>query len=71
MVKLGPLGAAIVELATDPIDLPDLTSELERRFGSPATGSTAEATRQAVTDLMEIGVLVWLRDPSDPVEEPL
>lgn len=70
VVKLGPLGAAIVELATDPIDLADLTDELERRFGRPATVRTEEATREAVNDLIEIGVLVSLRDPSEPVEEP-
>ena len=68
VVKLGPVGAAVVDLASDPLELESLTSELERRFGVPATGSTAEATHEAVTALIEIGVLERLDDPS-PAEE--
>ena len=71
VVKLGPLGAAVVDLATAPVDLADLTAELERRFGRPATGSTAEATQEAVTALIEIGVLEHVDDPSTPAEEPV
>lgn len=69
VVKLGPLGAAVTELASDPIDLPSLSSELEHRFGRPTTGSTAEATQDAVTALIEIGVLERLDDLSTPAEE--
>ena len=68
VVKLGPLGAAVVDLASDPVELESLTSELEQRFGRPATGSTAEATHEAVTALIEIGALERLDDPS-PAEE--
>lgn len=70
VVKLGPLGAAVTELATDPIDLHSLSTELEQRFGRPETGTTAEATHAAVTALIESGVLERLDDPSTPAEEP-
>ena len=62
-MKLGPLGVAIVELAADQVDVVDLNTELERRFGTPPTGGSEQATRQAVADLIEIGMLGQVNEP--------
>jgi len=71
VVKLGPVGAAIIEVAAGPVDVDVLTSELERRLGSPATGDVAAATAQAVADLLEAGVLERLDpDPTQASQEP-
>lgn len=64
VLRLGPVGAAIVELAADGTDLDALTRALEDRFGAPPDGGTREATRAAVDDLIARGVLEEIAAPT-------
>ncbi len=65
LVRLSPLGAAIVELAVNPIELDVLAGALEHRFGSPQQGTSLEVAEQMVRDLAAQGLL-RLGDPQPP-----
>ena len=60
LVRLSPLAQAIFE-AADCASEDALAAALERRFGAPADGDALEATRAAVADLEELGVVT--REP--------
>ena len=57
VVRLTPLSTVIYELTEQPIDVDDLASELESRFGAPADGSTMQKTKDAVAELIRYGIL--------------
>lgn len=57
LVRLGPLGAAVADLASGPVDLASLAAGLERLFGAPAGADLLDATRTAVEELVADGVL--------------
>jgi hypothetical protein len=51
-LRLGVLGAAILELAEDWVDVEELAAALAARFGPPETSSATAATKSAVTELL-------------------
>lgn len=58
VVQLGPIGAAIFRrTASTPLSVRDLAAALEAEFGPTPEGSTSDATRTAVDDLVRQGVL--------------
>ncbi|KRE43449.1 hypothetical protein [Knoellia sp. Soil729] len=57
VVRLSELSTAIFTLTEDPIAVDDLAAELKTRFGAPKTGSTLDATKDAVADLIRNGIL--------------
>ena len=65
MLRLNPLGAAIVEFALNPIRLDALATALERRFGTPDGVDLLEATAQRVRELAAQGALT-LGEPPFP-----
>lgn len=65
LVRLGPIGAAIFDLAAGRVSLPRLARLLEQRFGTPAGVSVAEATRAAVDDLLGQRVLRRVDDDEE------
>lgn len=65
LVRLTAVGAAIVELAANPIRLDTLAGALERRFGSPGAGATLALTAGLVSELAGQGVLD-VGDPTPP-----
>ena len=56
-VRLSELGAMIYALTDTPVEVADLSSELESRYGAPPESSSREATELAVADLVRQGVL--------------
>ena len=65
LVRLSPLGAAIVELAVNPIELEVLAGALERRFGRPPEGTSLVVAERMVHELAGQGLL-QLGDPPPP-----
>jgi len=66
LVRVGPLGAAILELAVNPIGLDALAGALERRFGLPdGAQDTLVLTGRLVAELAGSG-LVDLGEPPLP-----
>lgn len=57
LVRLSPLSAMILALAVERIDDDELSRRLEAHFGTPEGRSAAAATKDAVTDLVRLGVL--------------
>ena len=69
VVRLGPIGVAITTLAADEVDLADVASALEQRFGVPDGQTVWEATRDAVDDLIAFGALDALTVANTPDPE--
>ena len=63
LLRLNPLGAAIVEFAVNPIRLDALAAALERRFGTPDGVDLLEATAQRVRELAAQGALILGEPP--------
>ncbi|VEI02999.1 Uncharacterised protein [Acidipropionibacterium jensenii] len=57
LIRLSGLGTAIVELTENPISIADLATALQIQFGNPEDLSIREATKAAVSTLVERGVL--------------
>ncbi len=57
LMKVSGIGTVIVQLSTDPISVTDLAQALEQLFGRPGGVSTLTATRAAVDELVDRGVL--------------
>jgi hypothetical protein len=56
-VRLGPLGTCLVTIAETPRTIEELAAALIDAFGASTQGSAADATRAAVADLLDQGVL--------------
>jgi len=67
LVRLSAMGAAIVDLALNGIDLDTLAEALESRFGAPPEGSARELADRMVAELSEQGVLEFTALPVDAV----
>jgi hypothetical protein len=66
LVRVGPVAAAVLELAVNPIDLGSLAGALERRFGAPdEVAGVRVRTWQVVAELADRG-LVDLGEPPLP-----
>lgn len=63
LVRLSSMGVAIVELATNGIDLQALAGALERRFGTPPDGTARDLTVSMVTALRGKGLLELTEPP--------
>jgi hypothetical protein len=57
VVRLTELSTAIFTLTEDPIVIDELAGELETLFGVPEAGSSLDATKDAVADLIRHGIL--------------
>lgn len=55
--RISPLGTVIRERASAGASLEELTAELEERFGTPPGGDATTLTREAVTVLLDAGLL--------------
>ncbi len=64
LIRLGPVGAAIVELSANTIDLDALACALERRFGSPDGISAIAAVDAMARELAEQDVVELGEDPA-------
>ena len=64
VVRLGPLGSAIVSHAVQPVTTEELAAALQAEFGAPA-GDPLDATQTAVGDLITRGVLERLTTEED------
>lgn len=69
LLRLSPIAAAVADLARDGIDFEDLVTSLEARFGVPDTGSTTQATRAIVTELIDRGVIHAIELPASAPSE--
>lgn len=58
ILRLSVLGAAMLELTADWVDVEVLAGELGDRFGAPADRTSWEATVEAIADMVRNGVLV-------------
>jgi hypothetical protein len=58
ILRLSALGAAVLELTEDWVDIEVLAGELGDRFGAPAGRTPREATVDAIADMVRNGVLV-------------
>lgn len=56
-VRLGPVGTHLIAIAGAPHTIDELAAALVDSFGAPAQGSSADATRAAVADLVAQGIL--------------
>ncbi|MFW5469860.1 PqqD family peptide modification chaperone [Knoellia sp. CPCC 206435] len=57
VVRLSAMGAAIYDIAQEPVTVEALVDELELRFGTPTDQSVGDITQRAVSDLLRLGVL--------------
>ncbi|WP_404381891.1 hypothetical protein LL946_14640 [Knoellia locipacati] len=57
LVRLSPLSAMILALAEERIEYDELARQLEERFGAPEGRSALDATKDAVTEMIRLGVL--------------
>ena len=57
VVRLTPVSTKIYLLTEVAVDVADLATQLESRFGAPADGSTLEQTKDAVAELIRYGIL--------------
>lgn len=57
VVRLTPLSTVIFALTEQAIHVDELTAELEVRFGAPTNGSTLDATKDAIAELIRYGIL--------------
>ena len=58
VVRLSEVGALVFELTQDAVEVGALSERLEEVFGAPAGAAGAlDATKDAVTDLVRLGVL--------------
>lgn len=55
--RISPLGAVIRERASAGASLAELSAELEESLGAPPGGDAAALTREAVTVLLDAGLL--------------
>lgn len=55
--RLSALSAEVYALLEAPLDIEELARELGSRFGSPEGTSVAEATKNAVADLIRHGII--------------
>lgn len=64
LVRLGPIGAAIVESAIDPIAAELLPELLVEQLGHPGDTDPGPVVAAAVDELLTLGVLVRCDDPA-------
>ena len=57
LVRLSGVGAMIFTLTEERVEIGRLAQQLERELGAPADGSALNATKDAVTELIRLGVL--------------
>lgn len=57
LVRLSDVGAMVFALTEEPVEVEWLAARLESQFGAPADGSVLDATKDAVTELIRLGVL--------------
>ncbi|MFC7488071.1 hypothetical protein ACOCJ7_18095 [Knoellia sp. CPCC 206453] len=57
VVRLSALSTAIYTLTEQPLDVDELSRELQSRFGVPPDSSTLQKTKDAVAELIRFGIL--------------
>lgn len=57
IVRLSELSAVLYDLAREQVEVESLARDLEERFGAPAERTSVQATRDAVRDMVEAGLL--------------
>lgn len=57
LLRLGPVAAFILSRCDTPITFTDLIHACETEFGTPPQGNTAEAVKEILAELIQLGIL--------------
>lgn len=57
LVRLSDVSAMVFALTEEPVEVEELAARLESLFGAPGDRTALDATKDAVTELIRLGVL--------------